>query len=526
MRIRVIAMATTLLLTAVILPALPASAASSPCARIDRAPGWVARENLHKGTAKWHKDIARGYAGDGGVIHRIFFASRLIQHVPPVSGWFDRTSVTCGDRVGLHLSGHGKPITVELYRTGFYRGLGARLIWSGVTPPVPYRSNVNVSSDPAHTVSTSWPATISIEITSAFPPGQYLARLSDDGKATYAPLTIRDDQSTAPILAISSILTWQAYNHWGGASLYRGTNGSAATRSRIVSFDRPYDGDGSGQYLVHSYGVIRLAESLGLDLAYATDIDLNDNPEQVRRHISILFGGHSEYWTTRMRNAVELARATGVNIASLGANGGYWRTRLDNNGRSVVVWRDKSDPYLGNPAMRTNRWRDGVNSRPESLLFGAQYAGLGVKSDYKVLDANAWPFLGTRLVTNELIDGVVGKEVDSPDAGPGPAVQFLTSALVRIKHKSVRVGMTYYTTSQRAGVIDASTDGWVCAILDSCNWGHIPAKSSQAVAAVTTEILKAIAAGRLGIAHPATPNIPARSAVIVSGTANAGDEND
>jgi len=509
-RIQVIAAATALLMTALGTPAHATSGATTSCANLDRTPGWVARENAHRGTSAWQHKVIPGFAGDGKVHRPIPIATRLITQLPPVSGWFDQVSVACGGRVGLHLSGRGRPVKVELYRTGFYQGLGARLIWSTTTPSIPFRPQVNITADPAHTISTPWPVSVNLQITSAFPPGQYLAKLNDGWKATYAPLTIRDDLSTAPILAVSSVLTAEAYNHWGGASLYRGVDGSAQARSRVVSFDRPYDGNGADQYLIHEFGLIKLAEKLGLDLSYATDIDLNNNPEQVRRHRSIIFGGHGEYWTTAMRNGVELARATGVNIASFGANAGYWRTRLEGNGRRVAVWRDTSDPYLNDPIMRTNRWRDGVIPRPESLLFGVQYAGLGVKSDYKVLDARAWPFAGTGLTTNQLIDGVVGKEVDSPDAGPGPAVQFLTSAIVRIKKVSIRVGMTYYTSAKKSGVIDASTDGWACAIDDACNWGHLPSKSSKAVAAVTAQILQALAVGPLGIAHPAKPNIASR----------------
>ena len=36
-------------------------------------------------------------------------------------------------------------------------------------------------------------------------------------------------------------MTWQAYNIWGGRSLYKNTAGSFAGRSYAVSYDRPYD---------------------------------------------------------------------------------------------------------------------------------------------------------------------------------------------------------------------------------------------------------------------------------------------
>jgi hypothetical protein len=485
------------------------AASALPCSALDRGTGWVSRENARQGNPKWRAKVVQGFPGDGQVQRQMSTNPRLIKKLPPVRGWFDQTSVKCGDSVGLHLSGRGKPIVVELYRTGYYHGAGARLIWSTTTPAIPYRSQVNITPDLTHTISTPWPASVRIQVTGGFPPGQYVAKINDGWKATLVPLTVRDDQSTAPILAISSVLTWQAYNHWGGSSLYRGVGGNALTRSRVVSFDRPYDGSGADNYLIHEYPLIRLAERLGLDLAYATDIDLNNDPEQVRKHRSITFGGHGEYWTTPMRNAIELARAIGVNIANFGANAAYWRTRLENNERNVAVWRDTNDPYLNDVLLRTNRWRDGVLPRPESLLFGVQYAGLGVKADYKVVDANIWPFIGTGLATNEMIDGIVGKEVDSPDAGPGPALQFLTSTVARIGKKSVRVGFSYYTTAKNSGVLDASTDGWVCAIDDVCGWRHFPTKTGRAATAITTQILKALAAGPLGIAHPVKINVPA-----------------
>jgi len=512
-RFRVIATTIAVLISTLVTPLASASAQSAQsgsCFAIDRSPDWVAKENAHPGSKTWRNRVFSGWAGDGKLPRQVPLHPRFISQPIPIRGWFDRVSVTCGDQVGLHLSGRGKRVKVELYRTGFYQGLGARLIWSTITSPVPYRSQINITADKAHTISTSWPTTVELKITDALPPGQYLAKLSDGWKANFVPLTIRDDQSKAPILFVESALTAEAYNHWGGSSLYRGSNGSNQTRSRVVSFDRPYDGTGASQYLIHEFGLVKLAEKLGLDLAYITDIDLNNDPEQVRRHRSIIFGGHAEYWTTPMRNALDLARAIGVNIVNFGANAAYWRTRLENNGRSVAVWRDTSDPYSNDHIMQTSRWRDGIIPRPESLLFGVQYAGLGVKSSYRIPNAKIWPFIGTGLTENHLIKDVVGKEVDSPDAGPGPAVQFLTSATVTIKKKKIRVGMSYYTTGMKSGVLDVSTDGWVCAIDNVCNWGHMPPATSTAVSAITAEILKALTIGPLGIAHPAKLDIAAR----------------
>ena len=46
----------------------------------------------------------------------------------------------------------------------------------------------------------------------------------------------------------------------------------------MVSFDRPYFGDGEGDFVGNELPVISLAERLHLALAYATDITLHANP--------------------------------------------------------------------------------------------------------------------------------------------------------------------------------------------------------------------------------------------------------
>jgi hypothetical protein len=55
---------------------------------------------------------------------------------------------------------------------------------------------------------------------------------------------------------------WQAYNQWGDYSLYKGPDGRRETRSRAVSFDRPYQQamSGAGQFLQFELPAVRVAE--------------------------------------------------------------------------------------------------------------------------------------------------------------------------------------------------------------------------------------------------------------------------
>ena len=474
------------------------------CTPTDMEPGWLKRENALPGDKTWRTNLRKGFNGDGRYI-RINVDKVFEERSQVVQGWFDRESVSCGESVGLHLSGNGRNVVVDLYRLGYYKGTGARKILSKEIPNVAPQKNVVSGSDGL--VKTEWPISTMIDISPNFPPGQYEARLNDGGKTTFVPLTVRNDVSPDAAILVTSNLTWQAYNHFGGFSLYRGPSQGISDRAKIVSFDRPYDGNGGGQTLIHEYGLIRTIEKAGIDLAYTTDVDLDANPLQLTKHKVVLLGGHSEYWTRSMRYGLLTARNLGVNLINFGADTGNWKTVLRNNRREMVVYRDESDPFKDDPALVTNRWRDPPYAFPESEILGASYAGLGVKDDYVVMKGSAWPFAGMKLDTGFSIKGVVGKEIDTTDLDPHPALQEFLSTVVKVRGEFRRVGMTYYTHNSSAGVINVSTDGWVCGITNSCNWTKVPTQSSKLLAAITLNLVKEATKGPLGKMYPVEPTV-------------------
>ena len=158
------------------------------------------------------------------------------------------------------------------------------------------------------------------------------------------PFCVRDDTSRAAIVIQHSVTTWQAYNRWGGYSLYYGNTGGAlsfthapaggtyADRARIVSFDRPYDYDwasGAADFVGNEIPVIYQAEQLGLDVTYWTDVDLHANPQLLSNHKALISLGHDEYWSAPMRVGAQRALAAGVNLAFLGANACYRQIRFE-----------------------------------------------------------------------------------------------------------------------------------------------------------------------------------------------------
>src|SRR5206468_1470778 len=93
----------------------------------------------------------------------------------------------------------------------------------------------------------------------------------------------------SPILFQTSVLTYQAYNMWGGYSLYVGLNTKGESfkdRAYVVSFDRPIDrGAGLGDFPIYSeYNLLRWFERGGYDISYTTDVDTDMHGPLLLQH--------------------------------------------------------------------------------------------------------------------------------------------------------------------------------------------------------------------------------------------------
>ena len=165
--------------------------------------------------------------------------------------------------------------------------------------------------------------------TDDWPPGAYLLKLiASSGGQRYVPVTVRSPSCAGKIVLKACVQTWQAYNMWGGFDLYKNAAGDYANRSLVVSLDRPYDLNGADMFLTYERNAIKLAEHLGLDLAYVTSMDIDADPHLLDGASALVSMGHDEYWTPAERANVTAARDSGVNLAFLGANAMFRRTRL------------------------------------------------------------------------------------------------------------------------------------------------------------------------------------------------------
>ncbi len=441
-----------------------------------------------------------------------------------IEGFADQVSVERGQTVGLYVSTKAPTFHVEAYRMGWYGGLGGRRVW--ISAEVPGLVQPPAQQTPVtNMVEAHWTSSLSIVPDQTWPPGVYLLKLvASTGGQHEVPLTIRDDASRAAYVIQQSVTTWQAYNLWGGSNLYQGgSRGARALRSRVVSFDRPYAGDGSADFIGNELGLVTFAEKLGLDVTYWTDIDLHAHPDLLIQHRVLLSLGHDEYWSGPMRAGVEAARDRGVNLVFFGANAVYRRIRLEDSPlgplRHEVNYKDdRSDPVLASdPKDATVDWRAPPLNQPESSLIGESYECNPVKADMVVYDASSWVFTGTGLNGGSKISGLVGPEYDHYDSGrahPGN-VAIVADSPVTCGSLHSYSNATYYSAPSGAGVFATGTNYWVNALGGPCPSGMCP--TGPEVAAITENVLRVFGAGPAGLSHPSAANADAVKVARVRG---------
>ena len=152
-------------------------------------------------------------------------------------------------------------------------------------------------------------------------------------QASHIVFVVRNDASNADLLYHTSDATWQAYNDYGGNSLY---SGSPAGRAYKVSYNRPFITYGNvfGQhtwFLVNEYPMIRWLERNGYNLTYITDLDSDIRGAELLKHKVYLSVGQDEYVSAGQRANIEAARNAGIHLAFFAGNNMFWKTRWENS---------------------------------------------------------------------------------------------------------------------------------------------------------------------------------------------------
>jgi hypothetical protein len=454
--------------------ALAGGGPGGPALQAQRGPNPVSVENGQSGDTGW--DISG--AGD-----------------PTIQGFATDISVNTGQTVNFKIQTDSTNYKLEIYRLGYYGGAGARKITTLGPFTQPQNQTVTCATDTTTGLvdcgnwavfPTSWTSTGAVS-------GIYVAKLTrnDTGGASHIVFIVRDDARQADVVVQTSDTTWQAYNRYGigslgGGSLYCGgpiSNAGSAyatscpTRSAKVSYNRPIDtrGHDPQSFLFASeYPMVRWLEANGYDVKYWAGVDTDRRGADLtgaRKPKAFVSMGHDEYWSTAMRDHVEQAAASGVNLAFLGANAMYRHIRFESSSlgatRREVNYRvAHADPMTRSyPAEATVQWRDHPVNRPEDRVLGAMYECNPVHADAVVYDPVPWLFAGTGLGAGDRVTGLIGREYDRvfrDTKRPRRLWVLFRSPVTCAGARSV-ADTTLARFPSGAAVFDAATQGFVCA---------------------------------------------------------------
>jgi len=461
--------------------------------------GFIAAENALPGTSEFAVRMEKPY-------------------VDMLHAWCDHDSARRGDTVTIFATTKAKTFTAEAFRFGWYGGKTGRRVWQADAPIAGLvQKSPTVDAKTNMRSCAHWKPSLTVDITNDWPPGMYMFRLiGDDGGNTFVPLTILEDRQAA-VLVVSAITTWNAYNLYGGASLYEGEHG----RSKVVTFDRPYHQSGSGHFFGGEYELVQMIESMGIDVAYTTSVDLHARPEQIAAggYKAVISLAHDEYYSVPIRRALESARDAGVNLMFLGANAGFRRIRLEESThgphRLEVNYRVAKDDPLhgkGDQSLVTTEWRAAPAADPEAGLIGNYYESNPVKADMVVVNPGSWILEGTGLTKGHRFKDLVQNEYDrvTPEVQGTPYnIEVICHSPVVCRGKSSFADVTYYTDSSGAGVFATGTLWWerqLGALCDGTDTNHTDACY---IRQMTANVLQAFVAGPAGVAHPSKSNLAA-----------------
>jgi hypothetical protein len=354
-----------------------------------------------------------------------------------VWGYVNRHSVVPGESFNVMLStGPNVPKvigSVEIFRIGpTTDGTDRTLVFR--TDPIDVGHEVVQMT--ACSAGACWPTAFEDVPTGGWRSGYHTMDFIDqaDGQRdlNVAYIVVTSPDPTDILVGLSTN-TYQAYNAWGGASLY--VSAFTGDRAQMISFDRPTPPD----FFEYEYFLImwleRLAAEYGLSVGYASNFDIHRAPQMVEACRLLILGAHDEYWSKEeFDNVYHRIFVAGKSTLFIGANTAYWQIRyVDINqasgqvpqGRQMVCYKSEDDPIrqsVSEPErlmLTTMMFRDEAR-RPETMLAGVAYQSYfewtsNAKYAYTVQTTAPPFFAGTGYEVGDKTPDIVGYEWDNTD---------------------------------------------------------------------------------------------------------------
>lgn len=479
-------------------------AVKSPVDTESRVDNRVTRENALQGATDWQLTRVRPEPSDG-------------VRCPAIEGFCTRQSVKVGDTLGICVStAPAKAFKLEIFRTGYYGGRGARLMKTipslqGQQRQTPQRARKQLRE-------CRWKPSVELKIPSDWISGVYVGRLTTESDDTgfgywqsYVVFIVKDDRP-ADVLFQCSDNTWQAYNEWPlRDSVYTHPKGNQGPWAD-VSFDRPYgkypqifenpQTIGSGEWLCFEYPMAYWLEKHGYDVSYCSNSDML-TPERGLKCKAFLSVGHDEYWDSRQYRSVTKMRDEGVSLLFLSGNSVCWVSPF----RSSEDGRENRILFRGGPYGGDYKWAELRETQhgpfphrgpDEGYLMGARNVDpVNGGGDWICTLPDHWLYEGTGMKLGDTIPGLIGWEYhgDPPDDLKGLLVVAEGTALQGGRNPQ-QWASTVYPGPAGNFVFNASTIWW-CQGLSSppghmLPWSHWsrPHGPDERVQAMTHNLLR------------------------------------
>jgi Domain of unknown function (DUF4082)/Fibronectin type III domain/Bacterial Ig domain len=391
-----------------------------------------------------------------------------------IQGFATSMSVNAGQTESFKIKTPSTKYHIDILRLGYYGGDGARKIVSSMLPTATLPQTQPACNTDATTGLIdcgNWSVSASWTVPSTAVSGVYIAHLvrddsQDPGGDSQIMFVVRNDASHSGALVATSDATWEAYNDYGGNSLYSCTvacpsgNPLAYKAAYAVSYNRPNDGalntdGGASNFYYAEYQMVRWMEENGYDVSYTSDsqLDSASGAALIANHKLFISSGHDEYWSAGEYQNLKAALTSGVNEAYFSGNEMFWKTRWANDAsgtpyRTLISYKEThfnapTDPQ--DPGTWTGAWGDPRFSPPAdggipaNALTGQEFVVNQGTADitvpYQYHSLRFWRNTGVaKLTSGQTLTlapgtGTLGYEWDvEPDNGFQPPGEFQLSS--------------------------------------------------------------------------------------------------
>jgi hypothetical protein len=368
---------------------------------------------------------------------------------------------------------------IDLYRLGWYGGLGGRQV--GSFGPFPGRPQPDPPVGANRLRECAWETALRLTIPPEWPSGVYLAKLTEEREKlqSYIIFIVRDDRP-CDFLFQCSDTTWAAYNRWPDLwSLYDdGTppHDWYTGPGVAVSFDRPYGkyrqifdaplSQGSGEFLLWEFPLAFWMEREGYDVSYISNLDTHADAKGLLRSRVFLSVGHDEYWSLAMYDNVKAAIEAGVNAAFFSGNSVDGVIEIGPSAAGAphrtIERTGKFGGEASEPGMRYAKPWKRHGPDPALLMGGRTTSPANGSADWTCVNEEHWLFERTGMQSGDAIPGLVGWEHHGPPLAPLPGLEVLARGPVSSggRPQGVEYAATIHPGPRGNWVFNAATIWW------------------------------------------------------------------